>query len=135
VDDAGYNFESVDVVVVDLKIDKSQLTSRRVVLESIRSGEVTADVTQASVDAVTKLPITLGAGTVSLAGIEVTPNVSVAGQTVTLSAAGLPPVSVTIPELSLVPCVGAAVILPGVLQLSCTIHALPKALANFSESF
>jgi hypothetical protein len=131
----GFTFATIDVVVDDLKVDTSKLTSRRLVLQSISSGSVTADVTQASIDQQTKVPITLGSGTVELAGYSIRPTLSVSGTQVTISVAPLPSVTISIPVLSILPCVGAAVIVPGALRLSCSLTALPPVLAGFTAAF
>jgi hypothetical protein len=131
----GVTFGAIDLVVHQLKVDKSQLTSAKVVLESISSGSVTAQLPQASIDQKLGQDLSLGAGTVSLDGVTVTPVVTVSANEVNLGLPGLPSVSVPIPQLSLLPCVGAAVIVPGALQVSCALTSLPPALANYSAGF
>jgi hypothetical protein len=131
----GVTFGAIDIVAHKLKVDTSKLTSAKVVLQGLSSGSVTADLPQASIDQKAGLDITLGSGTVTLAGVSVRPDVSVSGTTVMLGLAGLPTISIPIPQLSLVPCVTAAVVVPGALQISCTLTALPPALANYTVKF
>jgi hypothetical protein len=130
----GITFGAIDIVVHQLKVDTSQLTSAKVVLRSISSGSVTADIPQTSIDQKLGQSLTLGSGTVSLDGVSVQPSISVSNTAVTLGMAGLPSITVPIPQLSLLPCVSAAVIVPGAVQLSCALSALPPALADYSAA-
>jgi hypothetical protein len=131
----GVAFGAIDIVAHQLKVNTSKLTSAQVALQSISSGLVTAELPQASIDQTAGQAITLGSNTVTLDGVSVHPDVSVSGTTVVLGLPGLPSISIPIPQLSLVPCVTAAVIVPGALELSCALTALPPALANYSAGF
>jgi hypothetical protein len=130
----GVTFGAIDIVVHHLKVDTSNLTGAKIKLQSISSGSVTAVLPQASIDQKLGLDLTLGSGTVSLAGVRLQPIVTVSNTAITLGLSGLPTVSVPVPQLSLLPCVGAAVIVPGAIQLSCALTTLPPALADYSAS-
>jgi hypothetical protein len=132
VTEAGFTFDHVAVVVHDLKFDTAQLWHGRMALTGISSGSVTAELTQASIDRATGLPVTLGAGTVGVAGLQVPATVSVADNRVTLTVPLVAPITFAIPQLSVVPCVGSAAIRPGGLVLSCGFTTVPSALANLS---
>jgi hypothetical protein len=129
---AGFTFDDIEVVVHDLKFDTSQLWHGRVQLDSISSGSVRAVLPQASIDRATGLPVTLGSGTVGVAGVQVPATVAVADNRVTLTVPLIAPITFTIPQLSILPCVGSAVIQTGGLELSCDFTRVPSALADLS---
>jgi hypothetical protein len=132
VTEAGFTFDDIEVVVHDLKFDTSRLWHGRAELDSISSGTVTAELTQASIDQATGLPVTLGSGTVGVAGIQVPATVAVVDNKVTLTVPLIAPITFTIPQLSILPCVGSAVIQTGGLELSCGFTHVPSALADLS---
>jgi hypothetical protein len=129
---AGFTFDDVQVVVHDLKFDTSQLWHGRVQLDSISSGSVRAELPQASIDSVTGLPVTLGPGTVGVAGVQVPATVAVVANKVTLTLPLIAPITFTVPQLSILPCVGSAVIQSEGLELSCDFTQVPSALADLS---
>lgn len=132
---AGLDFANIDVVVHGLKVDNGKLTSREVVLQGISSGSVVGDITQASIDRLTGVSVALGTGTVQVAGVTVAPSVEVSGGAIVVSLAHLPAIRIPIPQLSILPCVGAVAIVPGALRVSCQLTQLPPALANYSLKF
>jgi hypothetical protein len=129
---AGFTFDDVDLVVHDLKFDTSQLWRGRLKLDSISSGTVTAELPQSSIDHATGLPVTLGSGTVGVAGVQIPATVAVVDNKVTLTLPLIAPITFTVPQLSILPCVGSAVIHSGVIDLSCDFTQVPSALANLS---
>ena len=125
-------FSRVELDLSDLRIRRSALLHGHVELVGLRRGVVTADISQGSVDHLTGLPITFGPGTVGAGGLELPVQLSIHGSAVTIGFASLPSVTVTIPPLNLLPCVGGAAVVPGALQVSCTVTSLPSALAHAS---
>lgn len=127
--------DTVDVVVTDVNVARGQLVHGKVALRSIRRADVTATVSQASIDRQIGLPVTLGAGTVGIGGLQVGAGVAVSANRVQIQVPPLPPVSITIPVTKLLPCVGGASITPGELVVTCTTDQLPPVLENLAASF
>ena len=132
---AGLNFSNIRVLIHGLQVDNAKLTSREVVLQKISSGSVVGDITQASIDHLSGAPIVLGSGTVELAGITVTPAVTISENHIVVTLGHLPPLQIPIPQISILPCVGSAAIVPGAVRVSCQLTQLPPALANVSVKF
>ncbi|MBO0748408.1 MAG: LmeA family phospholipid-binding protein, partial [Acidimicrobiaceae bacterium] len=126
----GLDFSTINVVVHGLEVDNSKLFSREVILQGIDSGSVVGDIPQSSIDRLTGLSVGLGSGTVEVAGVTLTPSVSVTGGAIVVTLPHLPEIRLPIPELPLLPCVGSVAIIPGALRLSCQLTQLPPALAN-----
>ncbi len=126
--------DTVDVVVHDVRISRGQLVRNKVQLDSIREASITAVVSQASLDHQVGLPITLGAGTVGVAGVQVPAHVAVVNNRVEIQVPPLPPISVVIPLTSLLPCIGNASVSAGLLTLTCTTDRLPPALSTVNAS-
>ncbi len=127
---AGLSFAAIDLDVKDLRVQRSSLLQGKVVVTGLRIAVVHATITQASLDHALGLGVTLGAGTVGLDGVEVPARLSVEGNTIRIVVAGLRTLRVPVPVLAVLPCVSAATIAPGVLQLSCTTTTVPPALAG-----
>lgn len=127
--------DTVDVVVHDIRVARSQLVHGKVQLESIRVAVITAQVSQDSLDRQVGLPVTIGAGTVGLAGVQAPAQLSVVNDRVEIRVAPLPAISVTIPLTNLVPCLGSASLSPGHLTVTCTTDQLPPALNHVVASF
>ncbi|MHB1535277.1 MAG: hypothetical protein ACYC1D_11860 [Acidimicrobiales bacterium] len=123
-------FSRVDLNLSYLRIRRGALLHGHVELVGLRRGVVTADISQESIDHITGLPITFGPGTVGAGGLEVPVKLSVHRSAVTFRFASLPTLTLNIPSLNLLPCVGGAAIVPGALQVSCTFTGLPAALAG-----
>lgn len=118
----------VDLVVNDLAVSRPDLLNGKVVVRFIASATATATLSQQSVDTGSGLPVTLGAGTVGLAGVQVPAQVSLVSGSVRISVPPLP--TLTLPALPpvLLPCTADAVLTPGLLTLSCTTATVPTAL-------
>jgi hypothetical protein len=123
-------FSSIRMNLVDLKIRRNDLFSGKVTPLSIRRGRVVATVPQSSVDSISKLPLVLGAGTVSAQGVTVPAKLSISGDTVTFSASGLSSFSLAVPALAVLPCVSAARVVSGAVRLTCRFTALPSVLST-----
>lgn len=128
-------FDTVDVVIDQVKVKRSRLIHGQVQLVSIERASVAATVSEASIDRQVGLPVTIGAGTVGLAGIQVPAALEVSGNKVTIGVPPLPSISITIPLTNLLPCIGAASLQPGQLTVNCTTGQLPPVLDNIAASF
>lgn len=131
----GLTFTDIKIDIHGLKVDNSRLASREVVLQGITSGSVVGDITQASIDRLTGLAIGLGSGTVEVAGVTFTPAVTISAGDIVVTLPHLPALRIPIPQLSILPCVGSAAIIPGALQVSCQLKRLPPALDNATLKF
>jgi hypothetical protein len=128
-------FSTVRLTVHDVHVDRNGLTKGQLEPLTVASGNVVADVSQASVDALTHLPVVLGPGRVSAAGIDVPVQTSVSGDQVTVTASGLPSFTIDVPVLDILPCVDTVQIVTGSVQLGCQFHALPSLLAGAAFHF
>jgi hypothetical protein len=128
-----FTFDSIDLTVTGVRLDKSALLkNRRVQLQKISGGTVSADMTEAAVrHALGDLPVTLGNGIVqvTIQGVIVTARVSIANNQLSIETAGAP-LSVPIPKLPVLPCAASATVSAGHLHLSCAIHDIPAALVQ-----
>lgn len=132
----GVDFSDIEVVTHDLKLRTGKLTSGKVQLRSIGYGSVTGDVTEASVDHLTGVPATFGAGTIEVAGVTETPSLTVSDGAINVSAPQFPQqIRIPVPTLSILPCASSAAIVPGALQVSCELTSLPPALADYTVDF
>ncbi len=120
----------VDLDVQQLKVDRHQLSKGVLQVLSIRSGTVVATVPQSVVDAEARLPVRLGDGTVSLAGVTVPATARVHGSRVTIAVAHLRHFSLVVPVLQVLPCVGTVVVVSKALRMSCHFTQLPGLLAG-----
>ncbi len=130
VSQGSFVLDGVEVTLTGVRIDRHLLLHQRQLdVVSIESGTVTADMSQADLDRLVGVPVTLGAGSaqVTVDGLSVTARVSVSNGQLRVDAAGLP-VSVPIPALPFLPCLAQATIVPGHLVASCTFHQIPPAL-------
>jgi hypothetical protein len=123
-------FSSIRLTVDDLDVNRDDLFKGKVKPISIRRGHVVAAISQAAVDSLVHLPLVLQAGRVSAAGVSVPVHLKVTGGSVSFSAAGLPSLSITIPVLDVLPCVGSARVVKGAVHLSCRFRKLPSLLTN-----
>jgi hypothetical protein len=126
------NLVTVHAYKVD--VDRNQLFQGTVKLRSIQRVAVSATVTQATLDSQLGLPVTLGDGTVGLAGIQAPADLTVTGTQVRFSVMGLPPINLDIPVTSLLPCLGGAHLTPGILTVTCTTSQIPPVLEGISGS-
>jgi hypothetical protein len=135
VTEAGLRVESIDLKVDDLDVSRSRLEHGQVQVSSIRVGTVVAEISQSALDAFAHVPVTLGHGTVGVAGVSTAAHATIATGEITVALGnGLASINVPIPDLDILPCVGSAQILPGVLRLSCTFRSVPGFLANTTFS-
>ena len=130
----GLSFADIHLDVRDLRIQRSSLFQGDMRISSVKVAVVNATITQAAIDKVIKLPVTLGAGTVGLEGVVVPVTPRIDGKTIVITVAKLPTLRVVIPALALLPCLSSASILPGALELSCTTSTIPPALASAAIS-
>jgi hypothetical protein len=131
----GLRFESIELKVEDLEVDRGRLEHGQVQVRSIRVGTVVADISQSALDAYAHLPVTLGQGTVGVAGVTAAAHATIAAGEIRVALSnGLASIKVPVPDLDILPCVGSAQIRPGVLRLSCTFRTVPSFLAHTTFS-
>ncbi|HET9692309.1 MAG TPA: hypothetical protein VFP61_14250 [Acidimicrobiales bacterium] len=122
--------QSIDLDVEHLVVDRSKLLQGDVVPTAIGSATVTAVVTQAAIDAGIGLPVTLGDGTIGVAGVQVPARVAVTGGSITIAVAGLRTISLPLLPAALLPCSLTGRVQVGQLLLSCSAAAIPPALLH-----
>jgi hypothetical protein len=129
----GLTFARATLDLSKVTFDRDRLVSeRKVVIDSLEQGTATAEVTQDELSRRLGVAVTLEAGRarVRVAGQTVTATASVTDNTLRLTVAGLSVPTLRIPKLPLVPCAADAVILPGRIRLTCTIHQVPPELVG-----
>jgi len=133
VEAGSVRFDTVDVVVTDLRVDRNELFNNKVQIRSIRQATITAVVSQASLDRQVGLPLSLGAGTVGVAGVQVPATLAVLNNRIRIQVPPLKPILITLPLTNLLPCIGGASIQPGRLVVTCSTDHLPPALDGGSS--
>jgi hypothetical protein len=127
----NFTLDEVDLTLKGVKVDLGPLVAGSDgAVKSIKSGTVTAEMSEATLRQLVKLPVTLGNRTasVTVAGIQVAGSVSLAKDNVLhLSGAGLA-VDVPIGTIPVLPCIAAVAIAPGRLVMSCSFNQVPAAL-------
>ena len=127
-----FTFDGIDLSVSGVKLNRTVLLrDRKVRLESISSGTVKADMSQADFDRLVGVPVTFGDGVVELteAGATVTVRVAVVNNQLVLED-HVVPVPIPVPRMSVLPCAANVVIKPGHLVISCTFHEIPTAFVQ-----
>jgi hypothetical protein len=122
--------DRVDLSVTAVRVNRNALLrDRRLQIESIDTGTVTAAMSQADFDRLAGVAVTFGDGVarVTTAGVTVTAHVSIVNNRLRIVAAGIP-VSVPIPALPVLPCLADVRIVPGHLIATCTFPQVPPAL-------
>jgi hypothetical protein len=125
-------FSRVELNLSDLQIRRSSLLHGHVDLQGLGRGVVTADISQQAVDQRVGLPITLSPGTVGMGGLQLPAQISIDGTAVTVRFGSSHAITLKVPSLNLLPCIGAADLVAGALQLSCTVTGLPSAQVQHS---
>jgi len=130
VTDGHVHFSHVVLHLADLMVSRHAIVKGKLRATSLRSGSVTAEVTQASLRVETGQPVTIGDGTLGLDGHTVPATVKVSGGVVTVEADGAARLSLAVPSLAIVPCLSSARLVPGALELTCRFTGLPAALSG-----
>jgi hypothetical protein len=127
----NFTLDEVDLTLKGVKVDLGPLVAGSDgAVKSIKSGTVSAVLSQDTLAQLVKLPVTLGNGTasVTVAGVQVAGSVSMAKDNVLhLSGAGVA-VDVPIGAIPVLPCIAAVAITPGRLVMSCSFNQVPAAL-------
>ena len=123
-------FSSIRLTVDDLKVDRNDLFSGKVKPLAIKHGRVVAEITQASVDSLLHQQVVLQPGRIGLDGVDAPVSLTISDGTLGFSVAGLPSLSLKIPVLDVLPCVGSARVVTGALRLTCRFSTLPSVLAG-----
>lgn len=119
-----YHVSSVEVKVTDVKVNRGDLFQGKVRLEGIRTGTITATLSEADL-----VQAGLAAGVKAFSSVGASGSVSSGAHNVKITIAGL---TLTLPYTALVPCVGTADIEGTSLVLRCVTHQLPPALTGSS---
>jgi hypothetical protein len=120
--------DRVDFVVTGVRINRSKLVNgRQLEVVGIDTGTVTADMNQADFDRLVGLDITLGDGVAHVAGGTVGGTIEIVNNRLNITN-GNKPISIPIPPLPMLPCIGRVTIVPGHLHTSCTFDQVPSAL-------
>lgn len=126
--EGAFVLNQVTIAVTGVTIDRGwYVRHRQLKIDSIDSGTVTAEMSQANFDNLVDLPVVLGQGVAraTVAGVSIGAQVSIVDNH--LVASGLP-FSIPIPALPVLPCTANVQIVPGNLIASCTFDRVPSAL-------
>jgi hypothetical protein len=120
--------DRVDIVATGVRINRSKLLhDRQLEVDRVDTGTVTADMNQADLDRLVGLDVTLGDGVAHIAGGTVGGAIEIVNNRLNITN-GSKPISIPIPPLPMLPCVGRVTIVPGHLHTSCIFHQVPAAL-------
>ena len=128
-------FALIRVEADGIRLNRSALTGGEVQVRSIDRGTITAEITAGAISDVLGVPVRLtpGRATATVAGAEVTAEVTVAAGVLRL-AAGSVSASVTLPRDDLFPCDLSGQVLTGRALLRCTITDVPPVLLELAAS-
>lgn len=129
--ESGVTFSSVEVGLERLVVDRREARARRLVVESIDRGTATVVLDEAELSRLLGVDVTLGAGTVTVLGVTFgAPALNVSGSELVLGLAGVGAVTIALPTADLVPCVLDVAVVPGALELTCTLDEVPPLLTR-----
>jgi hypothetical protein len=126
----NFTLDEVDLTMKGVKVDLGPLVAgSNGAVKSIRSGSVRAVISEAQLDKLVRVPLSLGTGSahVTVAGVTVSATASVSNNQLHLAAGPLA-VNVTLPAIPVLPCVAEVAIVPGKLVLGCAFNTVPAAL-------
>jgi hypothetical protein len=130
-----FSFDEVDVVLKGVRINRNQLLSGHVEVDSINIGTVKADMSEQAVDQAlggrATVHLAPGGAQVTIAGVTVTAPVALVNSALQLTVAGQA-ISIPIPKLPLLPCVATVAVVRNYLEVSCTFHQVPTAFLSTS---
>lgn len=124
-------FASITVDLRGVKIDRDRLRKKREVeLTDLDRGIVSAELTDAAVSAVTRVPVRFQPGrvTVTVRGRPVAVEVSLDRGALLLSAGAAATYRVPVPDVPLLPCVTAVRVEVGRILLTCELDEIPPEL-------
>jgi hypothetical protein len=124
VDVGNLTFDTVDVTVHNLKINRSSLLHGPVHLEGLSSATITASVSVTEVLRQAGYAAVSGLGALA-SGFNGKISAGLTEVTVTFG-----PISFSLPYTALVPCVGSAHVTGGDMVISCTTKTLPPAFQS-----
>lgn len=128
---SGVTFDEIEVRLEGLEIDRAQARARRIVVESIDRGTGRIVVGQDELAELVGVTLTLGDGTVTVQGVTVTaPVFSVSGTELLIGLEGVGGVTVPLPTADLVPCSPDVTVVPGALEMTCTLDEVPALLTR-----
>jgi uncharacterized protein YwbE len=118
-------FDSVDVDLKGVQVDRDLLLHQDVKLRKIDSGQLTAVLTETTLAQALGVPVQLEGGSVRVNGVTAT--ISIKDNKLLFDVLGHP-LALPIPRTSLLPCAGEATVADGRIRITCTIHDIPPAL-------
>ncbi|MCU1380464.1 MAG: hypothetical protein JWN29_3447 [Acidimicrobiales bacterium] len=116
-----------------LKLDRNVLLgSAHVRITGVDTVTVTANITEAEIRKATGADVRLldGKAQVTAAGVTATADVTVSDGKIRLEVAGLPVLTVPVPDNALLPCPVQARVVAGAVLASCTAHQLPGIVVD-----
>ena len=116
-----------------LELDRSVLFGGKVRIKHVDQVRVTADIGQAQISAATGAEVHLldgGKAEVTYKGVTATADVAVVDGAIRFTAAGLPALSVPVPDSDLLPCAVDATVVEGAVLASCTADHLPTIVVR-----
>jgi hypothetical protein len=129
--DTPVPIDNVQLELHDVRIDTGEtLQERRLILESIGSGKVSAELSESALSTLLGVEVSIADGTleVEVAGQLVPAQVTMQNGVVTVQAAGVTLPGVTIPNSELLPCRPDGAIEGDTIELSCTFDSIPPKL-------
>lgn len=128
---SGVTFAEIAVRLEGLEIDRDEARARRIVVESIERGTARVVLGQGELSDLVGVTVSLGDGTVTVGGITVTaPAFSVSGAELFIGLEGVGGVTIPLPTADLVPCSLDVAVVPGALELTCTLDEVPTLLTR-----
>ncbi len=130
-------FASVDLKLRGVDLDRGLLLKdRKVRILDIDKGSVEVILTEKALGDALHVPVTMADGQISVmilrTAFSVTPTITADGKLTLTGAAGRA-LTLPIPKLDFVPCLGEVTVLAGRMRLSCEITAVPPALVDAVE--
>ncbi|MCU1484313.1 MAG: hypothetical protein JWN67_1059 [Actinomycetia bacterium] len=116
-----------------LELDRSVLFGGKVRIKHVDSVTVTANISQDQVSKATGAQVELldgGKARITYKGVTATADVAVVDGSMRFTAAGLPALTVPLPDSDLLPCAVDATVVQGAVLASCTADHLPAIVVR-----
>lgn len=125
--------ERVSLQIEGLVIDRDVLLSdRKLAIKGLQSGSVDASITSAALDEVTPVDTRLRGGKIEITyqGVTVEGKIAVKKRHLVIAVPGIDSLRVPLPEEKYLPCDPTVKVDGEKLRVTCTIHELPRAVAD-----
>ena len=126
---------ALDIQLHGVRVNRDKLVrERKVWLEGIRDGTVSADITAEALSHALHVPVTVTTGQVkvTVGGVAVAANIRVQANTLEFGIPGVP--AIKIPRTRLLPCAADVTTLADRVRVSCTIHNVPAGLLGAANT-